>query len=293
LQREYSKNDAVRWSNFPQEFSHPNRVGLSLGALDATQLAAAKALMAAALSQDSINEGYGELLGVLYADDYLGKATGKSNTFGSGNYYIAFLGTPSTTALWELQYGGHHLAFSNTYNKGDIIGATPSFRGVEPMAPISANGQTFQPMEQERAAFAALLNGLNETQKNKAKLSSSFTDVLLGPGQDGNFPVKKEGVKIGDLDQSQQQQVIKAIQLYVDDLDSATAGPIMRKYLAELPDTYLSYSGTVTMDKVADYIRLDGPGIWIEYAVQPSRDFANTTHPHSIWRDHRTDYGGN
>jgi hypothetical protein len=27
--------------------------------------------------------------------------------------------------------------------------------------------------------------------------------------------------------------------------------------------------------------------------VVPSPVFANTAHPHSVWRDHRTDYGGN
>lgn len=293
VQLAYSKQNAVRWSNFPQEFAHPNRVGISLGSLNPDQLAAAKALMAAALSQDSLNEGYGEMEGILTADDYLGKATGKSSTFGSGNYYIAFLGKPSTTDLWELQFGGHHFAFSNTYKMGAVAGATPSFRGVEPMKPLTADNKTYQPMEQEKEAFSALIGGLSAEEKKAAKLSSSFDDVLLGPGEDGNFPATKAGVKAGSLNPAQQALVIKCIQLYVNDLDAETARGIMKQYLSELPDTYFSYSGTGTMEQTADYVRIDGPGVWIEYAVQPSRDFPNTTHPHSIWRDHIRDYGGN
>jgi hypothetical protein len=47
------------------------------------------------------------------------------------------------------------------------------------------------------------------------------------------------------------------------------------------------------MNQNNDYVRIDGPGIWIEYSAQPSRDFPGTTHPHSVWRDRKTDYGGN
>ena len=34
-----------------------------------------------------------------------------------------------------------------------------------------------------------------------------------------------------------------------------------------------------------DYVRLDGPRVWIEFATQGS------DHVHTIWRDRLTDYG--
>ena len=91
--------------------------------------------------------------GNLAADDYFGQATGKTDTFGAGNYFLAFLGTPSNSGLWELQFGGHHYAFGNTYEGGKLLGVTPSFRGVEPMSAVTVNGKTYQPMEQERVGF--------------------------------------------------------------------------------------------------------------------------------------------
>ena len=292
VQRPYSKADAAKWSNFPQAFSRPQRVGLSFGALNASQLTAAKVLMASVLAAGVANEGYDELEGGLAADAYLGQATGKTDTFGSGNYLLAFLGTPSLTGRWELQYGGHHFAFATTYQAGNLLGVTPSFRGVEPMTPVQANGRTYQPMEQERQALAALLGSLNPQQQATAKLSTSFRDVLLGPGQDGQFPATRQGLRLGELSATQQQLALKALRLYVNDLDPATAAPYLARYTAQLADTYLAYVGSGTLSQGNDYVRLDGPQLWLEYSAQSSRDFAGTTHPHSVWRDRKSDYGG-
>lgn len=238
------------------------------------------------------NEGFNELEGNLAADDYLGKQTGKTNTFNAGNYYLAFLGTPSTTGLWELQFGGHHFAFANTYSNGQLTGVTPSFRGVEPIAAVTVNGHTYQSMEQERAAFGALLSSLSTRQQDTARLSVMFHDILLGPGRDGQFPTNRQGIKIGSLSADQKKLVLNAIRLYVNDLDPATVAAVLASYTAHLDDTYLAFSGSPTMQQTGDYVRLDGPRVWIEYSGQPSRDIPGTTHPHSVWRDRQTDYGG-
>ena len=293
LQLPYSKTDAVKWSNFPEFGARPRRVGIKLGVLNAAQLKAAKALMGAVMSRNVANEGFDELEGNLAADTHFGTTTGKTDTFNSGNYYMAFLGTPSTTGLWELQFGGHHYAFANTYKGGKVTGVTPSFRGVEPMTAVTINGRTYQPVEQERQAFADLLAGLSNSEQATAKLSVSFRDILLGPGKDGQFPTTRQGVKAGELSAARQKQVLNAIKLYVHDLDPATAAPILAKYTAELANTYVAYSGSETMSQPNDYVRIDGPNVWIEYSGQPSRDFPGTTHPHSVWRDRTGDYGGN
>ncbi len=286
IQLAWTKEDAAKWSNFPQAFSHPERVGISFSQLNPAQINLAKALLSAVLEHKTLNEGFDEAEGILAADNLIGALPGKSGTFGSGNYYIAFLGEPSTTALWELQFGGHHLAFSNTYKDGKLIGMTPSFRGVEPMSSIDANGRHYEPMVQERSAFSNILTALKENELGIAKLSASFSDILLGPGKDNAFPSTKEGLKVGLLSKDKQDLILKAIRLYVKDLESEETDRILAIYAMELPDTYLAFSGTTSLEAVSDYIRIDGPSIWIEYNAQPSRDLKTTpTHAHSIWRD--------
>ncbi len=293
LQLAYSKTDAAKWSNFPEFGARPRRVGIKLGSLNAAQLKAANALMGAVMARQGPNEGFDELAGNWAADDYFGTTTGKTETFNAGNFYVAFLGTPSTTGLWELQFGGHHYAFANTYNRGKITGVTPAFRGIEPMTAVTVNGRTYQPMEQERQAFAQMLASLSSSERATAKLSATFRDVLLGPGKDGQFPTTKQGLRVGDLPTAKQKLVLNAISLYVNDLDPATAAPVLAAYSAGLADTYVAYSGSETMSQSGDYVRIDGPNVWIEYSGQPSRDFPGTTHPHSVWRDRTSDYGGN
>lgn len=155
-------------------------MGISFKELNATQIKLAKTLLAYVLNDKTLNEGFDEIKGILAADDLLATLPGKNSFFGSSNYFIAFLGEPSATALWELQFGGHHLAFSNTYKDGKLIGMTPSFRGVEPMTPIEANGRQHKLMEQERLAFKKILDALSESELTSCKLSATFSDILLG-----------------------------------------------------------------------------------------------------------------
>lgn len=293
IQRTYSKADATRWSNFPEMAQRPRRVGIKLGTLTDTQLKAAKALLAAAMNRDIPNEGFNELEGNLAADEYLGKLIGKTDFFTAGNYYMAFLGTPSTTGLWELQFGGHHFAFANTYKEGKLTGVTPSFRGVEPIAPVTVNGHTYQSMEGERAAFASLLGSLTGSQQSAARLSGSFSDILLGPDRDGQFPATKQGLKASELTTDQKKLVLEAINRYVNDLDPATVADVLASYTKDLDNTFIAFSGSGTMSQPGDYVRIDGPRVWIEYSGQASRDIPGTVHPHSVWRDHTSDYGGN
>ncbi|PSR53051.1 hypothetical protein AHMF7605_05685 [Adhaeribacter arboris] len=290
VQLTYSKANAQRWSNLPEGL-YRNRVGLDLASLDETQLAAFRDMMVAVLTLNTSNEGYDEMLGNLVADDYLNTAGGGS-TYGAGNYYLAFLGIPSVTGLWELQFGGHHYTFANTYNNGTIAGVTPSFRAIEPMDAVSANNKNYQPMEQERQAFAAMLGALSSAEQTTAKLSSSFNDVLLGPGKDAQFPTTKQGLQVGSLSADKKTLVLNAIQLYTNDLDSETATAFLNKYTSELDNTYIAFAGSTAVTSENDYIRIDGPSVWIEFSYQGGIVIRGTPHPHSVWRDRTSDYGG-
>ena len=290
MQLTYSKSNAQKWSNLPAALSA--RIGINLGSLNATQLAAFRDLMVVVLALGVTDEGYDEMLGNLVADDYLGTIGGGSD-YGAGNFYLSFLGTPSTTGLWEILFTGHHYTQPYTFNAGQTTGVTPAFRGVEPASAVTGGSRTYQPFEQERQVFATMLTGLSTTEQATAKLSSTFSDLVLGPGQDGKFPSTKVGLQVSNLDATKQALVLNAIKLYVNDLDATTAAPILAKYTSELANTYIAYSGTTAVASQNDYVRIDGPSVWIEFSYQGGVIIRNTPHPHSVWRDHTSDYGGN
>jgi Protein of unknown function (DUF3500) len=287
LQIDRTLANAKKWSNLPVGFS--GRPGLRFKDLTTTQLAAAKALIQAALGTGS-NEGYNEQLGLWAADKYLLQNGGGSG-YGDDLYYIAFLGVPSMATSWELMTGGHHIAIANNYAAGQISGATPSFRGIEPFASFTIDGVSYQPLLQERDALAAMLSSLSSTELAAAKLSSTFGDLVLGPNKDWVFPTVKAGIKVGTLSATQKALVWAAINTYVSDIADADAATIMALYTAGLDDTYIAYSGNANLLNQNDYVRIDGPRVWIEYSTQ-NGIVLSPKHPHSVWRDRVSDYGG-
>ncbi|MEU1168507.1 DUF3500 domain-containing protein, partial [Streptomyces sp. NPDC005921] len=179
---DFTQANATAWSNLP--CGATCRVGIEFSSLSDTQLTAAKAVVEAATGTGS-DTGYDQVSQILAADDYLGET---ASGYGSGNYYLAFLGTPSTSGTWQLHFGGHHLALNLTYKDGAVEGTTPYFVGVEPTSWTDDDGTSYAPLSGMYDGMKAMVDSLTTDELTEAKLSESFSDVLLGPDDDGGFP---------------------------------------------------------------------------------------------------------
>ena len=292
LQYGYTVAQAKLWSNLPQNL-YRNRVGLATSTFSTDQCTAFYNLLKATTGSGA-NEGLEEYSAIIDADDYL-LANGGGSGYGKGNYYIAFLGTPSASDLWSLQIGGHHGTNITTYKAGKLTGGTPNFRSTEPYPTwVSTNTKaTLGPLVQETTAFANFLKSLSSAELTSAKRAAAQNDIIVGPQKDGSFPTTKTGVKAGNLTATQKNLLLVAIKTYVDDLDDRAAAAVMAKYTAEIGDTYVSYVGSTDMTAKGDYILIDGPSVWIEWSMQGGIVIRNGNHPHSVWRDRKSDYGGN
>jgi hypothetical protein len=288
--------NAKRWSNLPCGLSCRN--GILFSSLTATQLAAAKAVIQAAAGTGA-EEGYNEFIGINTADDYLGTLAGSG--YSSGLYVIAFLGTPSTTGKWMLQYGGHHYAANITYDAGSVTSITPSHQGVEPTT-FTYNGTTYSPMATEKSVMADMLATFTSTELASAKISGTFSDVLMVPGSTTNtMPATKVGVKVSSLSTTAQAKVLAAMAPWVNDYDATSAAAFLAIYQNELANTYVSYASNTngTSGNAAsffttntDYVRIDGPSVWIEFICQTGVVVPGQIHYHSVYRDHTRDYIG-
>lgn len=286
LQIAFNKTNAIKWSNLPGGVSIRN--GLEFSTLTSSQLVAAKEIIAAAAGTTS-DEGYSEFLQINAADNVLGTKAGSA--YSSGEYIIAFLGTPSTTDTWMLQFGGHHYAQNITYNAGTVQGTTPSHQGIEPTS-WTTSGTTYAPLKTEQEVMAAMLAGLTSGELASAKLSSTFSDVSLGPNEDGQFPTTKVGLKVSALSSTQKALVVAAMKPWLQDVDDVSGAAMLAIYESELDDTYIAYSGNATLTNHADYVRIDGPSVWIEFVCQNGVVYTEI-HYHAVYRDHTRDYGGN
>jgi hypothetical protein len=293
----FSSTTVTRWSNFPIA-GYNQRIGIRLDALTAAQRTAALAVVQAATGTTP-NEGFDEIQQIRTADDYLVSTGSNSSIFGSGIYFIAFLGTPSTTGTWLLQFGGHHLATNITFGGGAVTGTTPKFEGVEPLsfqapnANVLPTGVTYAPQAQEQAGMVAMISSLTTAQQATARLTQTFNDVVIGPQRDGQFPATRVGLPVSQLSAAQQQLVVNAMAPWVRDADDATGIALLNTYQSQLANTYIAYSGTGAFTAVSDYVRIDGPNVWIELVVQQGAENPAIVHYHTIYRDRARDYGGN
>ena len=291
LELPYTYANSQVWSNLPVTMQA--RIGIKLGSLSTSQLAIAK-LIVKEISGTTANEGYDEAEQLLLADAYL-SVNGGGTSYGDGQYYLCFNGTPTLTGLFSVKFGGHHLQVENTYNNGVMVGGTPHFEAIEPLT-FTSGTNTYSSLNQEKTALAAMFATLSTAELASAKLSATFTDILMGAknsgtSKDWTFPATKQGLKVGTLTSTQKNLVLDAIKTYVLDIDDANAAAIIKQYTQELDETYISFSGNATLNTKNDYARIDGPGVWIEFTVQGGIVLSGI-HYHSIWRDHTRDYGG-
>jgi hypothetical protein len=125
-----------------------------------------------------------------------------------------------------------------------------------------------------------LVNSLTPDQSKRAKLDARFNDVYVGPGKDGKFPARSEGVPVSEFSDASKDLVKKVIAAWTG--DSPQGAEYRKLYDAELDRVKVSYSGTTNVGDRGDYVRIDGPRVWIEFCSQGS------DHYHTIWRDRLT-----
>jgi hypothetical protein len=295
----------TRWSNFPTGIFH--REGLRMGDLSPTQRKAVTTLLSVALSQ----EGLTKVNDIVRGDEVLrtadtggppaggppaagpggggqappGAGPGTSRPrviFGEDEYYLAFVGAPSTTAPWMLQFGGHHLAINLTMAGSDATMA-PSLPAAQP-ASYTFEGRTVRPLGDENDKAFTLINALDDKQRAQAILPYRVADLALGPGQDGRT-IQPEGLRASALTAAQQTMLLDLVREWVGIMNDAFAEPRMAEIKEKLPDTYFAWSGPTTNGSAA-YFRIQGPTLVIEYAPQRGVD-----HIHTIYRDPTNDYG--
>jgi len=225
------------------------------------------------------------------SDDYLNSLGGQgADGFGAlKDYYVAVYGTPSTTSPFMVQFGGHHLARTLTYN-GDKVSQTPQFVGSEPTS-FTVDGATVEPVKAESDSMFALMAGLTADQRTSAEITSgTFDDLLMGPGKDaGNFPTA-EGLSVSKLDADQKKLVMTAITAYAGDLATDAATKLIAKYESELDQTTIGWSNNTGPTDEHSYIRIDGPSAWIEFINTRSQSTPDI-HFHTVYRDKSNDYG--
>jgi hypothetical protein len=291
----FDSDQKSKWSNLPVGIYKRN--GLRWGDMSAAQRDSLTKLLATALSK----QGLQKVKEIMEGDEVLknpaggtggapqGGRPGGGPTFGRDEYFLAFLGAPSLTDPWMIQFGGHHLAINVTIvGKTNVL--TPSLPAAQP-ATYKLNGETVRPLARENDKGFALINSLDAAQQKQAILPYLVTSLVLGAGEDGKT-IQPEGIKVSALNASQKEKLLDVVYEWVGILNDEAAAAKMAEIKANLAETWFAWSGPTTNGSGA-YYRIQGPTLFIEYSPQPVRGGGglDTTHIHTIYRDPTNDYG--
>lgn len=272
------------WSNLPIRMAP--RGGLRWGDLNQSQKDAVAAVLKACVSQ----QGYQQIVDNMEGDEVL-KTGGRNRPdgnpmFGRDEYYVSFLGKPSTTEPWMLQFGGHHLAFNVTF-VGEQMTISPTLTGGQPVD-FTVDGRVVRQLAEEEDKSFELIASLTAAQLKQTVLGNRYTNMRYGPGEEGAQP-KQEGINAGALQPEQQKLLLELIAERMSLMKKVFAKRRMQQIESDFDQTWLSWYGEVEKGGTATF-RIQGPSILMEYSPQRLGGVP-TNHIHAMYRDPTNDYG--
>jgi hypothetical protein len=275
----YRFDDAAQrrnWSNLPMV----RRGGVAWGDLNPAQRSALNDLLGAVLSPQGVLMVRQEM----DADDTLNRGGGRS-MFGSAMYFVSFVGAPSTSTPWMLQFGGHHLGLNATV-VGPSITLAPSLTGGQPVRYVK-DGKPINIVVAEVTAADALMASLTPAQRARAVMGARHIDLILGPGHDGQT-LQPEGLPAVDMTEAQKALLVGLIEARLNILNADDFAATMAPVRKSLNQSWFAWYGGA--GAAGSYFRVTGPNLVLEFSPQDLGGEASD-HLHNMYRDPTNDYG--
>lgn len=271
-----SSQERTHWGYVPGA-----RKGVSWGEMTESQKSAARALLKASLSK----EGFEKIESIRDLEPILAAVEGGNKERDPGRYWFMFFGAPSSETPWLWRYEGHHISLTFSSLGGVMVASTPQFLGSNP-AQVKATGGRVLAKEQDLAF--QLVESLSEAQKARAVLSANApNDIVTGSSRQAAIEGKL-GITYDNLTPSQQKLLRDLIQVHasvqVKSEQERRLKAIEREGYSSLVFAWL---GPIKRD-TRHYYRIQGSGFVIEY----DNTQADGNHIHTVWRDFKSDFGG-
>jgi hypothetical protein len=271
------------------------RQGVSFLEMSPAQREAAIALLGAGLSAKGLKLSRD----IMHLNQTLAEITDNFDEYGEYLYHVTIMGTPSATQPWGWQLDGHHLVI-NYFILGDQVVMTPFFTGSEPVHATSGQYQGTGILQDEQAAGLAMINALDESQRDKAILRLSKTgDDNVSEAWKDNVVLAYSGIQASALTAPQRARLLDLVALYIGNLDSGHARVKMDEVRANLDRTWFAWIGRTEPGSVF-YYRIHSPVLLIEFDHQrpvarrhlEDRSVPTLEHIHTVVRTpNGNDYG--
>lgn len=259
------------WAYWPTE-----RRGVSLSALDRTQVKLAQRLLAAALP-----EAASARAGVIMAlEEVLDRIEGyrRSAHRHRDDYWVTVFGDPGSKEPWGWRFEGHHVSVHATV-AGDDVALTPLFLGANPARVLDHGRTVSAPLAPEEALGFELVHELSSEQRSSAIVADHAPDDIVTRNQPSVDLVPGGGVPVSALVGAAARTATALLELYLNRIADGARRP-------DSDGARFAWAGA-TEPGIGHYYRIAGPRLLIE--LDNTQDGAN--HVHTVLRDPADDFG--
>ncbi len=244
------------------------------------------------LIQNSLSEtGYIKTQQIISLENVLAEITGNKEVRDPEKYYAAFYGNPAMDSIWAWSFQGHHLSLNFTVLNGETSIA-PRFLGANPATIKDGPRKGERTLAKEEDLGLELINSCNVDQKKKAIFQyDAYNDIVTTNAKEVD-PLNPVGIKLKELNDSQQKILLKIIDEYLATMPEELANARMKKLESEEKDEISFGWAGATQPGEGHYYRIQGKSFLIEFDnTQFDTEQNKANHIHSVWRDFDGDFG--
>jgi hypothetical protein len=273
----FADQERENWKFTPQA-----RKGIALEKLDEAQEAQAKKLLATVLSE----QGLLKANTIIDLEKLLGEMENNPARRNHRAYFTSIFGIPGEKVTWGYRFEGHHLAVNVTIIDGAHIIASPTFMGASPAIVGEGRLNGTQALKQEENLARTLAVSLRDAGKEVVYTDKAPGDILTGEKRVAE-QLAPVGITADQLTPDQQKIMMQLIGDYARRYRPSIEIELMKKITAiPVKDIRFGWAGSLEVGK-AYYYRIQTPEILIEAANTQN----NANHIHTVWRDHKDDFG--
>jgi len=258
------------------------RDGIALNQLNGEQKKMLFELLHSSLSEI----GYAKTQQIINLEDVLAEIEGDKVMRDPEKYYTAFYGNPAKDSLWSWSFQGHHISLNFTVLNGETSIA-PRFFGANPAIVKEGSRKGERTLAKEDDLGLELINSCSQEQKQKAVfLHNAFNDIVTTNSADVG-PLKTVGIKLNELNDSQQTILLHLIDEYLATMPDDLAAKRMEKLKKEeTAEIRFGWAGA-TKTGEGHYYRIQVKTVLIEFDNTQN----NANHIHSVLRHFDGDFG--
>jgi hypothetical protein len=271
----FESGNRLDWHYIPR-----SRPGLSLGEMNPSQAAAARALFATVLNQ----RGLEMLDGVRLLEGVLREQQGSFRD--PGRYYVSVFGTPGRFP-WGWRFEGHHLSLNVALPAAGQISATPFFLGAHPATVRDGRHKGFRLLGAAEDLARQVMASLDDAQRRSALIANrSFGEIVASPQREQDLG-QPRGLELAAMTPAARGLVEALMDRFLGTLAPDLLAAQKRRVMEQGLERFrFAWAGSLVPGE-AHYFRVHGPVTLIEH--DNTQNGAN--HVHSVWRDLAADFG--